>query len=193
MSISLLVGIIFFKVIYFRGFSFIHRVNAHEKVLSPPVWTWQWWWDTWLQLLLKWKMFCQEASRGRTFWDESVSLKKKNVCSRVFTACLISECSEKHPGVMKLIQFLIHFSAHILQKPSVCLLPLLHLTGVILSWVLAVRGWPWNLGCKVLPALWVAVRRDTVPQLFVCREQPPICLESGKALDSLAWNILWQH
>lgn len=43
-------------------------------------------------------------------------LEKKHFCSKVFTPCLISEYFKKHPDLIKLIYFLIHFCTHILQN-----------------------------------------------------------------------------
>lgn len=43
-------------------------------------------------------------------------LEKKHFCSKVFTPCSISEYFKKHPDLIKLIYFLIHFCAHILQN-----------------------------------------------------------------------------
>lgn len=96
----------------------------------------------------KMKEVLPRRQQRKTFWAETVYLKNKHLCSNAFTACLISDYFKKHPNLIKLVYFLFHFCTHTLQKPGVCLLSLLHLTGVILSWVLAVRGWFQEFGLR---------------------------------------------
>lgn len=107
-------------------------------------------------------------------------MKKKYFCIEVLSACLISEYFKKHLDLIKWMYFLI--------KPGLCLLSLLHLTGVILSWAWAVRGWPGSWGCEVvLHAVGGCEQRYCCLAAWVQRTAS--YLGSWKALDSLAWKI----
>lgn len=117
-------------------------------ILSPLLWTMAMKVGHMASAFIKTKEVLPRRQQRRTFWAESVYLKNKHFCSNAFTARLISDYSKKHPNLIKLVYFLIHFCAHTVQKPGVCLLSSLHLTGVILSRVLAVRGWCQEFGLR---------------------------------------------
>lgn len=142
----------FFKVMSFRGFSFIPHSMLMEWFCYLFYEWWQWRWDRHMaSAFTKMKEVLPRRQQRKTFWAEPVYLKNKHLCSNAFTSCLISDYFKKHPNLIKLI-----FSSTSAPTPckslgfASCLCSTWQVSSYLEFWPLEVGAR--SLGCEPSPS-----------------------------------------